>query len=223
MRAALVFLVLAPLGAAAQAQDVTNVPQITSPATADTPPMQIDQSPAPLPPQLSANSDSVPAQAQLTTVAQSDGQPSQVSTAPRNAQPPHPLSRPEEGRTAAVARVEGKDRCDPENLQDRKSAECRHVIETRSADFARPSPAELSPEQKLLLDQQLLASDGSLSGATRRLANTGSPDNSIEAMGVASIVLTQSEPKQDKKPDRDQQTNAAIQAVLGVLNGPPPQ
>lgn len=220
MRAGLVILAFAA-ASAAEAQDVTAVPQITSSAASDTSPRQIEQQPGDLPPQLSASEERAPRQSQLTSADQSGRQTLQVSTAPRSAQPPEPLSRPEEGRTAAVAKVQGKDRCDPANPQDKKSTECKHVIETRSAEFARPSPTELSPEQKLMIDQQMLARED-LSSATRRLANSGDP-KSIEGMGVAAIVLDQGQPKEPKKPDLDPQTNADIQAVLGILTAPPPQ
>ncbi len=223
MRAPLLVLSLAfaPV-AGAQAQDVTAIPQIASDAETDTSPAQIEQKPSELPPQLSGNEESKPHQRQLTSVEQSDERTSQVSSEPRNAQAPEPLSTPEQGRTAAIAPVEGKDRCDAANPKDSKLPECRHVIETRSAEFTRPSPTELSPEQKLLIDQQLLARESNLSTVTRRLADTGDP-NSIEAMGVASVALTQNRPDEPKKPEKDAQTEAAIQAIVTVLGVQPPQ
>jgi hypothetical protein len=221
MRAGLIIFALASATAAgAGAQDVTAVPQITGAEATDTSPAQVGQQVGELPPQLSAQGDGAPRQQQLTSAGQSDEGTSQVSTAPRNAQPPHPRSTPEEGRTAAVARVEGKDRCDPASPKDKKSAECKHVIETRSAEFAKPSPSELSPEQKLLIDQQLLAREGDLSSATRRLANSGDTDNDIAAMGVASVVLARNQPE-TKNPEQDPQTDAAIQAFIGALTQPP--
>jgi hypothetical protein len=225
MRTALLVLAIAAAPAAvAQAQDVTAVPQIVSPAAADASAAQIEQHPGEVPPQLSAGEESTPGQSQLTSVDQSGNQTSQVSTAPRNAQPPHPLSTPDEGRTAAVARVGGKDRCDPANAEDKKRAECKHVIETRSAEFARPSPGELSPEQKLLMDQRWVVGEDNLSSATRRLANSGDPDNSIESMAIASVVLNQNQADEaKKKPEQDPQTDAAIQAIISVLTVPPPQ
>lgn len=221
MKHALLILALASIPAAAQSQEAVSVPQIDGSAVTDASPLQIEAHPAALPPQLSTSSESTPRQGQLTSAGQSGEQPSQLSTGPRNAEPPHPLSTPQEGRTAAVARVEGQDRCDPANAEDRKRPECKHVIETRSADYARPSPTELSPEQRLMIDQQLLARED-LSTATRRLADSGNP-NTIEGMGVASIVLDQAQPRQPKKPEDDPRTAAAIQAVLGALTVQPPQ
>ena len=225
MRARLAFLALtfAPF-AGAQAQDVTAIPQIMSAAPGDTAPEQIQQQQQRLgetQSQLSGAADSRLHQRQLTTVGESDERTAQVSSGPRNAQAPDPLSTPEQGRTAAIAAVEGKDRCDPANAADKKLPECKHVIETRSAEFTRASPTELSPEQKLLIDQQMLARESGLSTVTRRLASSGDP-NSIEGMGVASVVLTQNRPEEPKKPDHDAQTDAAIQAIVTVLGIQPP-
>jgi hypothetical protein len=223
MRRALAFFALSVMPvAAAQAQDVTAAPQIVGPASVDTSPQQIGERPGDTPRQLSGVDDSRPHQRQLTTVEESDEQTAQISSEPRSVQAPEPLSTPEQGRTAAIAPVEGKDRCDAANPKDSKLPECRHVIETRSAEFTRPSPTELSPEQKLLIDQQLLARESNLSTVTRRLADTGDP-NSIEAMGVASVALTQNRPDEPKKPEQDAQTEAAIQAIVTVLGGQPPQ
>ncbi|MGN6155367.1 MAG: hypothetical protein ACTHN4_06500 [Sphingomicrobium sp.] len=222
-RLALLLAIALTSSAAAQPPGSTDIPQISSSAEGQASQTQIEQQQSDaLPVQISKGADSAPHQSQLTSAAQSDEQTPQVSSAPRNAQPPNPLSRPEQGRTAAVAKVEGRDRCDPANASDKKLPECRHVIETRSADYARPSPTELSPEQKLMIDQQLLASEDSLSSATRRLANSGDP-NSIEAMGVASVVLTQNQPEAQKKPELDPQADAAIQAIISTLNVAPPQ
>lgn len=225
MRARLAFLALsfAPF-VGAQAQDVTAIPQIMSAAPGDTAPEQIQQQQrlGETQSQLSGAADSRLHQRQLTTVGESDERTAQVSSGPRNAQAPDPLSTPEQGRTAAIAAVEGKDRCDPANAADKKLPECKHVIETRSAEFTRASPTELSPEQKLLIDQQMLARESDLLTVTRRLASSGDP-NSIQGMGVASVVLTQNRPEEPKKPDHDAQTDAAIQAIVTVLGIQPPQ
>lgn len=224
MRARLAFLALsfAPF-VGAQAQDVTAIPQIMSAAPGDTAPEQIQQQQrlGETQSQLSGAADSRLHQRQLTTVGESDERTAQVSSGPRNAQAPDPLSTPEQGRTAAIAAVEGKDRCDPANAADKKLPECKHVIETRSAEFTRASPTELSPEQKLLIDQQMLARESDLLTVTRRLASSGDP-NSIQGMGVASVVLTQNRPEEPKKPDHDAQTDAAIQAIVTVLGIQPP-
>jgi hypothetical protein len=222
MRKSFAILLLAAVPAAgARAQDATEVPQISPAAATDASPQQVEQQPAALPAQLSGSDESAPKQSQLTSPESSDEQPLQVSNAPRNAEPPQPLSNPLQGRTAAVTRVHGKDRCDPADPKTRKSAECSHVIETRAAEFKRPSPTELSPEQKLMIAQKMLETTGDLSTATQRLAKSGQPTDAL-GMGVASIVLDQEQPKKPDKPD-DPQTDAAVQAIIGALTTQPPQ
>jgi hypothetical protein len=94
------------------------------------------------------------------------------------------------------------------------------VIENRAAEYTRPSPTRLSPEQKLLIDQQLQAREE----AGRRLASSGQVDGSLEGMGIASIVLDQStRPREPEKKDADPQSDAGVQAILTILNQPPPQ
>jgi hypothetical protein len=174
--------------------------------------------------QLSSQRESASAEVQLTNVRSSNDQPTQLSTGPRSAQPPQALSRPSEGRTAAVERVEGTDRCDASLPKTKLSSECSQVIETRADDYARPPPTELSPEQHLLLDQQLQTVENGLTDVTRRLARSGDGDTSIESQAVASIVLAQGQPPpKPVKPLDDPSADAATQAVLQMLSIAPPQ
>lgn len=215
----LLIAVALPLSAAA-AQDRVGVAQI-SPSTAGVDAEEITPAKSPQPTQqLSSDADGRRAQTQLAAPGTSREQPSQVATSTRNTQAPEPLSKPEQGRTASVERVEGHDRCDPANAQQRKTLECRRVIENRAAEYTRPSPTRLSPEQKLLIDQQLQAREE----AGRRLASSGQVDGSLEGMGIASIVLDQStRPREPEKKDADPQSDAGVQAILTILNQPPPQ
>src|SRR3546814_10365041 len=65
--------------------------------------------------------------------------------------------RPSDGRTGAVTPVTGEDRCDAAKQDKDKARQeaCAKVIETRAAEFTRPDPTILSPEQRLLVDQRL--------------------------------------------------------------------
>lgn len=172
--------------------------------------------------QLSNQSDSMAAEAQLTTVKSSNGQPTQLTHGPKSAQPPQALSRVAEGRTGAIERVEGSDRCDPKLPKERNPTDCSRVIETRAGDYDRPSPTQLSPEQRLLLDQQLQTAGDDVADATRRLASSGHTDNSIESLGIASIVLGQDQPQQKPVKADDPAADAATQAVLQILSSLPP-
>lgn len=178
------------------------------------------------PDQISTAAESTPVEAQLTSDRASHQQPvAQLSTATPSAQPPEPLSRPAEGRTAAVEAVTGADRCDPAIPKDKQSDVCQKVIESRADEYTRPAATELSPEQKLLLAQQWGTNAADALDAANRLARSGTPDNSSDALGVASIVLQQSQSPapDDKKKDDNPATDAAVQAIVQALTQAPPQ
>jgi hypothetical protein len=175
--------------------------------------------------QLSNPRDSTTHESQLTAVRTSRDQPAQLTKGPPSAQPPQALSRPTEGRTGAIDRIEGADHCDAVVPKENQSAECARVIESRADDYSRPAPTQLSPEQKLLLDQQLQTAGDDVLDASRRLAASGQTDDSMESLAVAAIVLGQGQAPPDKDPTKqDQQAvDAATQAVLQILSITPPQ
>lgn len=174
------------------------------------------------PSQISANSDSKPGETQLTSKRASRQQPKQLSTDPLDAKGAPAISKPSDGRTAAVELVNGDDRCDPAVPAARQPEACKKVIETRADDYTRPSPTELSPEQKLLIDQQLREQTDGVAEAAQKLAKSGEADDSTESMGIAAIVLRQSapppeEPDKQKDPAQDAAAQAAIQAISQAL------
>jgi len=159
--------------------------------------------------------------------ARSPGQ--QLYTGGRTAQPSDPLSRPSEGRTGAIARVEGKDRCDPAHEEAAgRTAACAQVIETRSAEFIPPAPTVLSPEQRLLVDQRLREGPTSARAAAKRLAQSGEDAESMQSQSVASVVLRTPPGDPGHKRPGDpteglsQETIAVINAIVGSGNPAPP-
>jgi hypothetical protein len=211
----------APAGAA-RAQAVTDIQQITT-AAAPAVPSETAKPTTAAPAQLSATAESRPVEGQLTSPGAEHQVTSQVASTRPTAQAPEPLSTPQQGRTAAVQRVEGKDRCDAAIPKEKRSSECKQVIEARADEYERPDPTQLSPEQKLLLDQQLRAAGDDIANATQRLANSGKTSDSIDAMGVASVVLDQAT-RQPQAKDQDPQNEAATQAVIDfVTQMQPPQ
>ncbi len=173
--------------------------------------------------QLTSGQASRQQPAQLSSGEASRQQPAQLSNDRPSAQPPQPLSRPADGRTAAVQRVEGDDRCDPAVEKDRQPQACERVIETRADDYTRPDPTELSPEQRLLLEQEIEHAGEGVTDATHRLATSGETENSNEAMGIAAIVLSQQAPppKEPGKPE-DPANQAAVAAIIQMIGGTPP-
>jgi len=222
IRSLAVLLIAAAPAGAARAQAVTDIDQITT-ATAPVVPSETAKPTTAAPAQLSRTTESRPVEAQLTLADRKHQATSQVASTVPTAQAPEPLSTPQQGRTAAVQRVGGKDRCDSAIPKDKRSADCNRVIEARAGDYERPAPTQLSPEQKLLLDQQLRAAGDGIANATQRLANSGKTSDSIEAMGVASVILDQAT-QQPKAKDQDPQNEAATQAVIDfVTQMPQPQ
>jgi hypothetical protein len=99
------------------------------------------------------------------------------------------------------------------------------VIETRAAEFSRRDPTPLSPEQRIIAEQQLRERTGKFGGAGRRLAVNGSDAESMEAQGVASVVLRAppAEPKRDK-PEQDPAAAEQLNAIVNaIVNRPSPQ
>lgn len=107
----------------------------------------------------------------------------------RTAQPAEPLSIPAEGRTSAVAVVEGDDRCDPSGRAGQRPPACERVIETRSSEFTREVPV-MSPEQRLLAEQRSRTGFGQQSAARRLATNSGDPDE-LSEQAIASVALRQ--------------------------------
>jgi hypothetical protein len=171
--------------------------------------------------QLSSARDSSPP-AQLVNSERGAGWATpQLTRGPRTAQSSEPLSQPRDGRTAAVERVAGSDRCDPRVHQPRLAL-CVAAIETRAAEFPRRDPTPLSPEQRIIAEQQRDRA-GNVSSAARRLAATGNDSDSPEAQGVASLLLARPAPapmpaKSLDDPALSDQTRALVNAIVN-----PPQ
>lgn len=186
-------------------------------------PQRGDRESAP-PQQLSASEESTPATPQLTREAESARSAPQLYRGARTAQPSTPLSSPGEGRTAAVARVQGDDRCDP-RAPEGESAACRRVIETRAAEFVRPAPTRLSPEQRLLGEQRMMPAISAQAAAQRLATNAANP-NSIEDQSIASVVLGSRQAPAPTRPGETEPAEgdaAAIEAIVNAVVNPTPQ
>ena len=124
-----------------------------------------------------------------------------------------------------VERIAGSDRCDPAKADRSRAANCAQVIETRASEFARRDNGSQSPEQRIIMEQQLRERSGSVGGAARRLAAKGDDAQSMEAQSVASVVLgaPPAEPKRGKPIDDSAATEQLTAIVNAVINQPPPQ
>jgi len=213
------------------AQGSRAVEQISTGARQISSPVREAPATSAAPPQLSSSSESRPPQQQLTSEARGSRGTAQLYTGGRTAQASEALSRPSEGRTGAVAPVSGKDRCDPQAQQDARLArECAAVIERRSAEFSRPEAPQLSPEQRLLVEQRARNAPVTRDAA-RRLADTGLDSESMEAQGVASLVLRDQAPAErpDERPSDaaakglSDATAAIVNAIVVGAGGSPPK
>jgi hypothetical protein len=169
------------------------------------------------PAQLSTDADSAAPAIQLTRERGSGPVAQQLTRDAPTAQPSEALSKPQDGRTGSVERVAGSDRCDPR--ADRSpAATCARVIETRAAEFTRRDPTPLSPEQRILVEQQAREHGGGFGEAARRLAANGEDSNSLEAQGVASVVLRAPPPEpRPVRPEADPATNEAMTALVNAI------
>lgn len=172
-------------------------------------------------PQVSVPGTFRQAMPQVTSERRGAAAPAQLSRG-GTAEASAALSRPSDGRSGAVAPIGGHDRCDRASGQAR-ARDCPNVIENRSAEFARPNPLTLSPEQRLLVDQRL------------REANTVSPRTPVIRPGdvteadpdapqgqvVASIVRDQVRPDDAKSPVGTLPTDdpAGVAAVIDAIVG----
>jgi hypothetical protein len=154
-----------------------------------------------------------------------DGPAATPQLAPKKASAaaPPPLSQPSQGRDTRAAALKGNDRCD--NIDEATATDvCARVIETRSAEFPIPDREPLSPEQRLLADQNVLdTSPLDAIAAARRLA-TGRPDDTAIALAVADLALIRPSGSDDKKEEKakDQSpsaTDALVAAIIIQANG----
>ena len=155
---------------------------------------------------------------QLTGQEQRLRQPAQLYSGGKTARPLEPLSQPSDGRVGAgaVSRLAGSDRCDAADSE--KLDTCRRVIETRAAEFVRPTPSLATPEQRLLSDQVAETRNG-VRAAARRLAETGSDADSEDAQGIAALVLRPPAAPADEKAESPEPTAAEAALVTAILNG----
>jgi hypothetical protein len=222
-RRALPFLAAWSVAGASQAQSIEQISP--APASADMP-LNPPESGASVEsaPQLSSGAESAPAAAQVNRERRSARAPDQLSKGPRTAQSSQPLSDRADGRPEGVQRLAGTDACDPARRHLPKS-QCARIIENRSSEFARRDPTALSPEQRLLLEQQIGREALDPVSGARRLATTGAADESLAAMGVAAVVMgNKDDPPEKSKQDED--VAKAAEVVGAILNqplAPPPQ
>ena len=211
------FLALAVSAMMQQSADVARVDQIS--AAAPVVPMATPRPTGDAPEQLTPVASSKTPAGQVGTSSRSANPPQQLAPRQRSAQAAASLSKPADSRPTAAERLQGADRCDPQQAGER-SKRCRRIIENRAAEYNRNEAPVLSPEQKISLEQAGIDRTG-IDAATRQLATTGDAMGSIDAQGVAAIVLSAPAETRKPQPELDPDQAEAAAAVSGLINQPP--
>ncbi|MGN6497945.1 MAG: hypothetical protein ACTHK5_11530 [Tsuneonella sp.] len=125
-----------------------------------------------------------------------------------------------------VVHLKGHDRCDPQ-LDERKLAECRRILELRADEFHAPAPPQLSPEERLLAQQRAAEFAGHSPAQRLRMATRGEPDADLTSNQVlASIYLDTNappaQPTETPAPGSSADVTAILKAI-GMDTPPPPQ
>jgi len=204
---------------ATSAQD-TAVDQISSPAAPG-------EAELVAPEQLSGDGERQPV-AQLTTPADAEASPGpQLSSGNRSAAAPAALSSRDEGRPAPVVRLDGHDRCDPAN-EERPDIACADAIENRAAEFTRPDPTELTPEQRLLIAQRAQDVLAGADNAAKRIGRNDVDPDDAGAQGLASIVLPDPPSAPSGRPSKPEQESTSgtpvpdlVQTITQLLQQQP--
>jgi hypothetical protein len=176
---------------------------------------------APTAPQVSGREGGSRSTAQLTSERGGSRASPQLNRETRSTAGVEALSSPAQGRTAAVTRVYGSDRCDARPAPATEEDACARVIETRAAEFERPAaPTDSrSPEERLLARDPVGSStDARL--AARRFAD-GKVEESVAAQAVASGELARRNTDEDRPPDGEVAGEQSVAAALiqAIVNG----
>jgi hypothetical protein len=202
----------APLAAQSQGDPVHLDDFAVSKQGSDT--LQVDQLPSdgrqiagseqPVDRKLTAEEPAAPAAARLPQLSAKGQSPQQTQISKAGAAPDESaaaVSTTAQSRPQGVARLEGRDRCDPQ-LGEAERERCRRILELRAQEFNAPAPPELSPEQRLLAEQQSQEEGAGRSPVTRlRLASRDDPDANLPSnQELAALYLSKQTPPAPQQP-----------------------
>lgn len=162
---------------------------------------------------------------QLSAPEESGVIPPQPSTS--DSQPPDSVAQLSQGDTGVeFARVEGFDRCSAELLSAADAAYCARRLESRSEEFATPSPTRLTAEQVLSGERPGSTLRQNVAEASReRAARRDASAEDRELQALASLTLSPStEPsvpaEGDVTADLPAETQALVEAIVNRLADP---
>lgn len=145
----------------------------------------------------------------------------QLNRSGRTAEAASPLSTPAQGRPRAAAPIGGADRCDPRVPAARRTPECARVLETRSAEFERPEPTPLSPEQRLLAERRAPTEESVDARTVARRAATGAVGGDLagQALAVAANAANRARREEEEGNNPGNAEADAVGAALLDLIG----
>lgn len=160
-------------------------------------------------------------QPQLTRERRGSTGSPQLGPATRSAAAPPSSATRADGRRTDVVRVGGRDRCASADTPDPR---CATVIETRSAEFSAPRAPTLSPEQRLLLDQDR-GEMRSVRAAAQRAARNDIDPNALDTQALAAISLgAPTEPTKPAIPDpASAATSDLVSQIVEAVQSMPPR
>ena len=154
------------------------------------------------------------------------GSVNQLSKRDRNMESAPALSERKLGFETAMVRLKGTDRCSAELISADDRDFCSSVIENRSAEYAGPEPAKLSPEQKLLGERDFNLVNAGPGGAAKRLATRQNSAEDRDDQAIASLVLSrpatdnEQPDKSENASDAGSETQALIEAIIKNVTQP---
>ncbi|MFD1789252.1 hypothetical protein ACFSC3_16980 [Sphingomonas floccifaciens] len=151
-------------------------------------------------------------QPQLTRERRGSSGSPQLGPATRSAAAPPSSATRADGRRTEVVRVGGRDRCASADTPDPR---CAAVIETRAAEFSAPRAPVLSPEQRLLLDQDR-GEARSVRAAAQRAARNDIDPNALDTQALAAISLA-TPPEPTPPPTTDPAAAATSDLVSQIV------
>jgi hypothetical protein len=147
----------------------------------------------------------------------------QLSTGPRNAQAPAPLSHRADGRDLRASRLAGTDACDPAQLEKASAAQlerCRDALEQHAAEMLSPQRPEPPSREEVTLQPSTTAS-ASDAGLAAQALGRGDPDGSLAAQAIAGRTQRPQEPATTPAKDAPVVSSDVAAVLQGIQSGSP--
>lgn len=176
----------------------------------------------PVAPQITPRTAGSVAPSQLAAEGGKSASLPQLAPPARSAGAPVSAVTRAQGRQTGLVRVGGSDRCDPQ-AQRADAANCQRVIEARAAEFDSPVAPTLTPEQRLLRDQDR-GGVRSIATAAQRIGRTDVDADATDTQVLAAVSRGQSDEPAPKAPAAtDQLPSSAvlIQMIEAAQNAVP--